>query len=668
MRQLMCVCVLLGLLFGNTPPARAQARTAAFSSAPCMVNVAQYGAAEGRDVECGYVRVPELHQNPTGPTIQLAVMIIRSTSVDREPDPIVMLQGGPGGSTIDTYAQIVLTTAQSLHANRDVVLFDQRGTLYSKPTLACTEEHDLLDRTLEQRLSRTESNQLTLEMLTACRDRLRNSGVNLAAYNSIENAADVDDLRVALGYDQINLYGVSYGTLLAQHVMREHPQGLRSVVIDAVVPTSINFVPDVARSANRAFGELFAACAAEPACNSSYPNLEQMLSQQIERLNQTPARVPLTDPDTHKTYSSVFDGDTLEGALFQMIYATELVPMLPAAIDAARRDDFTFFSKLMPLFVFDRTVSTGMYYSVLCAEDADYRVEDIKTDDLRPIFAKDARTDAAFAQQVCGSWGVRDLGPSVDAPVNSAIPTLVFSGRFDPITPPAYAAAAASTLPHSYSFTFPNTGHGALNSADCARTIADAFWRDPTRAPDANCIATLGPPAFVTSANTVMTPAAASVLDWLNGRNLQWPIVLGVALVMLLSLFLIWPLIWLIRLIAGRRPAPRPGLARLASTALALVALLGLVLVIGLAMALFAGGLDGLVRLYLGFPRAALPALALAPLIGALTLVVLAGAVLAWQRRYWSAGERVYYTLLALAALAFSIALGASGLLTALVA
>lgn len=658
----LCALLLLALWL---PAAPALAQGPSFASAPCMLDVSKYGAAEGRDAACGYLTVPERYEQPDGPTIQLAVMIVKSTAARPAPDPIVMLQGGPGGSTIDTYAQLLFSTAADLRARRDVVLFDQRGTLYSRPSLACTEERDLVDRTLEQRLTPEESTRLSLEATAACHDRLRSEGVNLAAFNSIENAADVEALRVALGYQQINLYGVSYGTLLAQHVMRDHPSGLRSVVLDAVVPTSTNFVPDVARSANRSFGELLAACAAEPACAEAYPNLEQTLTEQIARLNETPARVPLTDPETGKTYQSVFDGDTLQGALFQMLYATELLPLLPAAIDAASHDEFTFFSKILPLFVFDRTLNTGMYYSVICAEDADYDPAAIKTDDLRPIFAKDARDDAEQVLQVCQRWGVSDLGPAVDAPVASEIPTLVFSGRFDPITPPAYAATAASTLPNSYSFTFPNTGHGALNSADCARAIALQFWGEPSRAPDGSCVDALGPPVFRTPQNTVLSPAGASLIEWLNGRELLWPLVLLSALVLLLSLFLVWPLAWLIGLLMSRPRAPKPGLAKLATWLMVLLAALALAYVVGLLVAVFAGGLEGVVNLYVGFPLEARPVLALAPLVALLALAVAALAGLAWARSYWSALGRAYYTLLALAGLAFTVALGASGLLTA---
>lgn len=665
MYQLLLALAFLALAL----PTAAQAQPAGptFAAAPCMIDLAQYGAAEGSDAECGYLTVPEQHARPDGPSIQLAVMIIKSTAASPAPDPLVLLQGGPGGSTIETYAQLLFSTAASLRAYSDVVLFDQRGTRYSKPALACTEDRALLDRTLEQRLDRAESERLALEAALACRDRLKGEGVNLAAFNSLENAADVEALRAALGYEQINLYGVSYGTLLAQHVMRDYPQALRSVLIDAVVPTSVNFVPDVARSANRAFGELFAACAAASDCAEAYPNLEAMLTRLIERLNQQPARVPLADPDTGKTYQAVFDGDTLQSTLFQLLYASEIVPLLPAAIDAADHDDFTFFAQLMPLLVFDDSVSAGMYYSVVCAEDADFRAEEIQVDDLRPIFAQDARADAQQLLEVCERWGVPELGPAVDAPVISDLPTLVFSGRFDPITPPAYAAVAARALPNSTSVTFPNTGHGALTSSDCAQAIALAFWRDPTRPPDTSCSAALSPPVFATPSNTVLSPAAARLLGWLNGRDLLWPGVMAVALIFLLTLFLVWPLIWLIRLLSGRR-APRPVPARLAVLAAVLVAGLGLALMVGLLVVVFGGGLNGLVNLYVGFPASARLLLVLAPLVAVLTLDMLLCAGLAWARGYWSAPERVYYTLLALAALVFSVGLGVTGLLTAVLA
>ena len=105
----------------------------------------------------------------------------------------------------------------------------------------------------------------------------------------------------------------------------------------------------------------FAACAADSACNAAYPNIEQVLFDLVEQLYRTPARVPLIDPETKKSYNAVIDGETLQGIIFQMLYATEIIPVLPHAIYAMRAGNFTLVSQIYPHFLFDHTISSGMY-------------------------------------------------------------------------------------------------------------------------------------------------------------------------------------------------------------------------------------------------------------------------------------------------------------------
>ena len=288
-----------------------------------------------KTIDCGYVTVPEEHGKDNGKTIKLAVAVLRATradgalvgAADKKPDPLVMLQGGPGGSTIDTYNFAMRNSA--LRRERDIVLFDQRGTGKSQPGLFCPEIYDLTVETAEIVLSYDESLKRYDGAINACRERMIKSGVNLNAFDSLENAADVNAIRAALGYDRINLYGVSYGTLLALHVMRNFPAILRSVVIDSVVPTQNNFVIEATRSENRALTELFAACAADAGCNRDYPNLEKVFYELVDRLDKTPARVTVADANTGLTYRMNIDGETMQAFVFQSLYPTSLIPLLP---------------------------------------------------------------------------------------------------------------------------------------------------------------------------------------------------------------------------------------------------------------------------------------------------------------------------------------------------
>ncbi len=641
----MAILLLLPTSASARPAAQ---RTDAFRSAHCMFDLPA-GSVEGRDVECGYLTVPERHGQPDGPTIELAVVIIKSKVAHPASDPLVMLQGGPGGSTIDTYAAVLLSQ-HPLQFNRDIVLFDQRGTLYSHPDLQCPETTQLLLETIDKRLSNAEEQRQSEAALTACHDRLVREGVDLADYDSVENADDVEALRVALGYDTINLYGVSYGTLLALHVMRQHPDVLRSVILDAVVPTQTNFVLQVPQSQERAFGELFHACAADASCNAAYPNLEQVFFQLVDTWNKNPVRVPLTDPKTHTTYQAVFDGDMLVEATFQMLYGTSLIPALPKMIYDARDGKYTFLSSVFPFLLFDRTFSDGMYYSVLCAEDADFKPADVPLEGVRPAFAKDAHQSAQSFLDTCQRWNVPPLEPIADAPVTSDIPTLVLNGRFDPITPPAFGQTAAQTLSHSYVVTFPNTGHGALLDSPCATNIAASFLAAPQHQPDTNCVAQLSGPTFIAPANTLMSPSIQRLLALLNNNNYTVLLVLLLSLLMLLSFIVIWPLGWIIRLLR-REPGERRPVAWIARGVAMLAGLLSLIFVVGVIVALFRTEDQNNIVLFFGLPRQYGPLFALPLVIVLLVLGMLIFVTLAWRRGFWSVWGRLYYTLLTLSAL-----------------
>lgn len=516
--------------------------------------------ADRTGIECGYVAVPLEHAKPGGPTIKLAVAVLRASGSTREPDPLVMLQGGPGGGTIDTYAAIM--NSSPLRVARDIVLFDQRGTGKSLPALKCPEALALTRMTIELVQDRQTASRRSWEATQACRDRLAGEGVNLSAFDSLENAADIDAVRQALGYSKINLYGVSYGTLLALHAMRLNPQILRSVILDAVVPPQTNFVIEVTRTENRALSELFAACAADARCAADYPELEKVYLAQIERLSKTPARARMVDPATGAVYSAVVDGDTFRGLVFQSLYSTEMIPLLPAILFEVKGDYLGTLGNVASLFAFDQSVASGMYMSVICAEDADFNPADAVSPDIRPALARYAVQDAADFQAGCRRWNVEVLPASIDAPVVSDIPTLILNGRFDPITPPANGAEAARTLKRATLVTFPNTGHGAFQSEACASSIAAEFVASPEVAPSSACVSALRPPRFVQKGELLRVPVFGELLTAPGRDRSTEATALGIALLLLLSGLLLLPLGWLARTVLKKHhPSLRPPLA-----------------------------------------------------------------------------------------------------------
>jgi pimeloyl-ACP methyl ester carboxylesterase len=242
---------------------------------------------------CGLVNVPSNHASPGGPTISLAVLILPSTGTNPEPDPLFWAQGGPGGSTVSDLKWLAHDSPLRVH--RDMVLFDQRGTGNSVPSLDCPEWETSAVSASENDLTQQEAERIQLEAVSACRRRLQGAGVMLSDFNTRENAADVEG-PPGLGYDKVNLYGVSYGTELALNFMRSFPTSLRSAILDSVVPPQVNVETEAYRSFDHALTELFDACRADSECRQAYPNLEQTYTDLSARLAAGPVALRSVDP------------------------------------------------------------------------------------------------------------------------------------------------------------------------------------------------------------------------------------------------------------------------------------------------------------------------------------------------------------------------------------
>jgi pimeloyl-ACP methyl ester carboxylesterase len=473
--------------------------TPKYDKATCPFDIPQ-----GVTVECGYLTVPEDRANPTGPTVRLAVGRFKAAAANPAPDPIIYLEGGPGGSPLRTWVNNFNSYFGPFAQKRDVILLDQRGTGYSQPALDCPETTQVTLDQLDKQLTPEEADKQYNQALAVCHDRLTTQGVKLGDYNSTESAADVNDLRIALGIKEWNLYGTSYGTRLALTILRDFKQGIRSVVIDGVLPLQANVLIDNPANFARSLNLIFDTCAAEQACNSTYPNLKQVLFDTVRLLNATPANITITQPDlgnigtTGKKLPALLDGNSLLSFFFQIMYSSELLPSIPALIYQAKDGDFTTIAQLEGQFLAqDKDTSQGMYFSVECFEFLPFetlaQVE--AAYQAQPDLSGGLGTPQSMFNS-CKIWDVPAAPAVDDQAVSSDVPTLVLSGQFDPITPPAYGQLAASTLSQSFSYEIPGAGHGSSLMVPCPQNIALAFFDQPTTAPDTTC---LGQTKFVFS-------------------------------------------------------------------------------------------------------------------------------------------------------------------------
>ncbi|MGD9891437.1 MAG: alpha/beta fold hydrolase [Dehalococcoidia bacterium] len=454
---------------------------------------------EGQTVTCGVVFVPEDRTQHRGSTIRLAVAIFRARDSSRAAPPLLFLGGGPGTAVLSGFApSITGQLAADLTARRDLVLIDQRGVGFSQPSLACQELIDVKYQQLGQHLSRAQESEARVQAANRCHDRLRRAGVSLAAYTTAAGAADIDDIRRALGYQQVDLWGVSYGARLALAVMQAYPSTLRAVVLDSPLAPQVQQLVEIPGNVARSFWLLFDECAASPRCAAAFPNLEARFYQLVAEFNATPLRYQAQHPRTGVVHDIVLTGDRLVRTLFDALYHTDLIPILPLAEASLHARGSSLLALAAGRLIFDDDLSHGMNYSVQCAEEGSLthpaQVAAARQR-VRPEIG-DIFTQEDFFR-VCSTWGAARLLPTVKLPVVSAIPTLILSGQYDPITPPAYGRMVARTLLRSTFFEFPGVGHVTTGGFACAHSIMLQFLANPTRRPDAACIAQMGPPEWI---------------------------------------------------------------------------------------------------------------------------------------------------------------------------
>ncbi len=452
---------------------------------------------------CGWVEVPEDRANPgNGRTVRLHVAIFDSTAPDPPEDPIIYLDGGPGGESLETLQFTIENVWSPFLANREVVFFDQRGVGFSEPSLDCPEVLEYEMSIIEEVVDGDDYLDGEMAALAECRERLAAEGIDLSQYNSAANAADVADLRVALGYDEWNLLGVSYGTRLATTVMRDHPEGVRSVILDSTYTPDVSLLTEAAENFDRALGVLFEGCAADADCAAVYPDLEERLFSLMDQLDADPVVAPVRDVISGEQYEVPVDGMTLLATVFQGLYSEAVIPVLPQMIAELEQGDATTMSLLLANQLINaRFVSYGMHLSVQCNEEipftdpADLEAAMAAIPALEEYF-QEASTVGPPAFDLCALWDVTAAQAVENQPVTSDIPTLVMAGEYDPITPPRWGERAVESLPNATFVEFPGVGHAAALSADCPAEVAIAFLDDPTAPVDTSCIATMTPPAW----------------------------------------------------------------------------------------------------------------------------------------------------------------------------
>ncbi|MFE5893300.1 alpha/beta fold hydrolase [Streptomyces sp. NPDC056462] len=456
--------------------------------------------AELKGIRCGSLVVPENRAHPSSRTLRLAVAMVPSASPKPHPDPIVFFAGGPG---VDALGDIPELTKAGLNRDRDLVVMSQRGTLPSQPTpLTCPE----IDRFYQQRVRLVYDAPSTgdryARAAARCRDRLTAQGVDLAAYNTSENAADVADLRRALGIPRWNVLSHSYGTQLALTYMRMFPQGIRSVTVDGVVPPSVATPGWTWSSVKESLDAILSACAAQSSCRQRYPDLGATFLRLVRQLEARPVTTHVTVPQAGRV-KVVLDGGAL---LNWMVRASHEAEIFPLAVDELAHGLPQRIAEQWAAMRLPGTVGEfahGLSLSVWCSEWVPYetpreeRAHALRAFPGLPQSVLAQPPQLAFLRQACQAWNVPKAPASIRAVTRSDIPTLALSGSFDAQTGAQWGRYVARTLSRSKVVTLAGLAHGGtLFTNTCGAQVITSFFDDP-KDPDTGCVASVKPKPFV---------------------------------------------------------------------------------------------------------------------------------------------------------------------------
>lgn len=484
----MLIRPMLALLAAlSAPIARADA-----PATPCRVDGLR------NEVLCGQVTRPLDPAQPGGRTIAVHYVVVPATARHKAADPVFFLAGGPGQSAI-ALAGSIAPLLSRLGNRRDLVFVDQRGTGRSAP-LVCDDDDDER-RPLAERLDA----QKMIGRLRACRARLAaQPHGDLRQYTTTIAMADLDAVRAALGAEQVDLIGGSYGTRAGLEYLRQFPQHVRRVVLDGVAPPDMALPASMSADAQRVLDAQLQACADDAACNARHPKLRERWRAWLASL---PRELELTDPQSGQMQRVRVTRDAVLSTVRGPLYAPALSAALPEALAAAVDDRVTPLAGLGSLGFAGRRMRLAEieHFAVVCAED----MPRLAASGDRP----GADLGDSFAQPyhaLCADWPRAEVPAAFYTVPISPVPVLLLSGGLDPVTPPRHAQRVAHALgPKARHVVVDNAGHGVM-TLGCARDLIHRFIASEDDAEalavDAACLAAIPRPPVFRPADPALAP------------------------------------------------------------------------------------------------------------------------------------------------------------------
>lgn len=447
---------------------------AALELSPCRISAGP--AFPGIKARCGTMLRPENPADPASAEIEIRVAVVPALDLQPEPDPLVPLAGGPGQGAIQFYSAYA-EAFEPVRRNRDILLVDQRGT-GSSSRMDCPIDNDLIEGHY--------SKEQTLAFTRACLEELPHDPRYFTTSVAI---TDLEAVRAALGYPQLNLFGSSYGTRVAQHYARRYPEVTRSIVLDGVVPPQLALGPEIATEAQRALDDILARCAKDTACDERFPDIAGSFSRVMAALGDVAVTVDLPNPVTGRLESIDFGRAEFALAIRLLAYHPNSIALVPLFVNEAADGNYgPLAAQFQMIFAsMSDAMALGMHNAIVCTEDVPfYKTAAIDYGEIEATYIGLFQLEAL--ETICSAWPDGPIDVDFKQPLVTDIPTLLLSGDADPITPPRYAELAIANLARARHLIGKLQGHGQVAVGCMPKLLAQFITTADPDALDASCL------------------------------------------------------------------------------------------------------------------------------------------------------------------------------------
>jgi len=460
--------LLAGLLFAAAePPPTLELTDCRISAGP---------GTPSMKARCGTIKRPLDPAGAVAGEIELRVAVVPALNLTPRPDPFVPIAGGPGQGSVQFYTAYA-SAFENVRRNRDILLVDQRGTGESS-RMDCPVDEELIEGQY--------STELTIEYTNDC---LAELPFDPRFFTTSVAVQDLEAVRLALGYPALNLYGVSYGTRVAQHFARRYPDSTRTIVLDGVVPPQVSLGPEIATESQKAVDRVLSRCSEDAACSERFPDIRVTFQRVVETLRASPVSIEAPHPSSGRFERMLFGHNEMAVAVRLLAYHPNSIALLPLLISEAGKGNFLPLASQyqMTIIAMSDALAIGMHNAIMCTEDVPF-LDDatIDYDGIAETYMGSMQLSTLKA--ICSVWPAGPIDTDFKSPLATDLPVLLLSGDADPITPPRYAELAAVELNRTRHLVGKHQGHGQI-AVGCTKRLVAGFVEaaDPETI-DATCL------------------------------------------------------------------------------------------------------------------------------------------------------------------------------------